>query len=123
MGLRLPEEFWFQVGSEVERVFGAAGFGFAEAVDWAVEDFADSLLAILGAVSSPGGDDQADFWSPLSEHFVIAGADWFGLGFHDLRIGRSETVRIHHEQAGKAPVFGEADAASDGWVIVCFIGG
>ena len=61
MGLRFPEEFRLQVGFQVKRVFGAAGFSFAEAVDWAVEDFADSLLAILGAVSSPGSDDQADF--------------------------------------------------------------
>ena len=104
-------------------MFWPAGFGFSEAMNLSVEDFADSLLPILGAVSSPGGDNQADVWPPLSEGFVVAGADGFGLGFHDLWVGRAETVGVHHEQAGESPVFCKADAASDGGVVVGFVGG
>lgn len=104
-------------------MLGAAGFGCPEAMHLSVEDFADSLFAILAAVSSPGGDDQADVRTPMCEGFVVAGSDRFRLDFHDFGVGRAETECVHHEQAGEAPVFREADAAPDSRIVVGFVGG
>ncbi len=120
--IRRPEKLRSGVSPQVERVSGATGFCFAEAMDCSVENLADSLFTFFRAVSTPGGDDQSNIWPPMSKRFVVARADGFRLSFHDLRVCRAEAERIHHEQAGKAPVLRKTDAPSNGWVIVGFIG-
>ena len=86
----------------------------------------DRLAAAIGGRSelTPGAEDQLSLIDDAKQSLAI-GRVAYGIagGIERRGMGRPQAKEIGDEQSGMAPRLGEADAATNGRVVMAFIGG
>src|SRR5581483_6557527 len=115
-----------RVRPEVQRVPRAAVLRLTQQVDrlgHACEHRPDLVLARAGTVRAPGRDHDVTVETRLHEVGVVGRSErGAALCLHDTWVSGAEGIGVEHPPRAVAPVLCEANAPSDGRVVLCLVG-